>query len=347
MDHEVTATDSSPAAEVAVEPIVTGDTDASPASEAGVNEGSPAPQARTGLDVAREVLASLNATSQESHPDPDPVPTDKPDSPSQDADEVPFHKHPRWQEKLALERDLRAQLDAAKPAIETHQRVKTFQERTRVSDVELDDGLQILDWLKNDPERLLTALRPYYDALKRTTGEVLDQDLQDKFDKGQIDEETARELQQKRASAASLAASMDKRNRDDAARAEQQRTEAQRQRFQDFETATINAVVSWEKSWKDRDPDYDLKKRQVEARVALLTQKEPPTSPDAAVAIADKALKEVNDEMKHLANVRRQPTDTRRIPATNRTGGRGPVAQPKTSLDVVRNALMQTRAGAA
>ena len=115
------------------------------------------------------------------------------------------------------------------------------------------------------------------------------------------------------------------------------RSQYQRQSLASQVTETVNA---WERKIMQSDPDYAAKQNAVKNTMhAVMAEVGTPQSPDHAVQIAIEAYRRVNADFRAWAPQRRP---TSRIPSsTGRTAG--VTAEPKTLLDVVRQARESAR----
>jgi len=138
-----------------------------------------------------------------------------------------------------------------------------------------------------NPGEALKAVDQYREQLVSLTGEKLPADLQQKVSDGEMEASAAQELARERARRETL----------ERARSEdQQRYESKNQ--QTLATAARNAVAQWDQTIRSRDPDYEKKQSFVLARVKAIAASEgPPKTPDAAVQLAQRAYKEVSDEL--------------------------------------------------
>ncbi len=258
-----------------------------------------------------------------------------------DYSEVPFNKHPRFRQLLKERRTLQETLVAkdakiaeleqsSGPVQESVQRFNAFANTVRSAGLnaqEVNDGFAIMAAMKRDPEQALTMLSPYLDALMTATGRKLDGDLQQKVQAGTVDAETAGQLQRERHTRVRLEQQTQGQQTAFAQQQEQQRTNALVQ-------SVTTAVTSWEERQKT-DPDYQKKQPLVVREIHyLMSQEGYPQTPEAAVQMAEKAKKTVEENLGKLMPAR---------PAVRTvTGGSSAAtaaARPKTLLEAAKLAV--------
>lgn len=232
-------------------------------------------------------------------------------------------------------RALREELAAFKERAERYDQLSGFLQESDLSAEDFATGLRIMRMMRQDPEKAYEALRPIVESLQATVGEKLPADVQDRLDRGLIDEESARELARergRRALAASRAADGERRLREVSEAAQAEREQQARVEHAHRVGAAVSA---WEKAWEGNDPDYKVKHRLVMDRVTALMQSEGiPASPEAAVAQAEKAKKDIDEWYASTVGSSRKPVSTV-------TGGAGNSTRstPRTPADVARAAL--------
>lgn len=239
----------------------------------------------------------------------------KPDAKAEDDANLPFHNHPRWQQVLAENRELKA--DAAVGAS-----VLQYQENTGVNNDELKQLLEVGNLGKNDPEKAIPIVEQYLERLKAATGDKLPDDLAQKVKDGYMDEATALEVSRTRAAAARATA-----------RAETVTQSVETTQANLAAQEVVSAVDVWEKQQLAKDPDYAKKQPLVHAFVheSFAKNGKPKTKEDA-LALADEALKRANSILVPAA-----PKPMKHVPS--KTGKSTAVAQPKSLLDAVKGAL--------
>lgn len=251
---------------------------------------------------------------------------DTPEAQAESDAKLPFHEHPRWKEVIGENRELR-------PLADQQRQIQSYMAENGLTAEEVAEGFTIMSALKSRDPKLLGEAREYFakslSALDGLLGQgTLPADLQEKVDTGLIDEETALEVAQSRATAKlSESQVTERQERDSQAQVESDaRALAQ----------TMGAAVEkWETGIKASDPDYPKKAALVETTARAIVQRtgKPPRNAEEAVKLAEDALKEVNQHFKGL-------TPTKRPIRPAPSGSSKPtVAEPKTLLDAVRGAL--------
>jgi hypothetical protein len=334
MADELGVTPESPPVETVAE--------SSPAVEAPSSEQAVKPSSM--LEAVQEALKPTErAEAKESAPQPEaeagqeqkpPVKTDEVSTDEKDYAKEPFGKHPRFKRvltelKTVKERSTALASENAKLKEDFESSSKTVTEfetfrgavqEAGLSASEVSEGFTIMALMKQEPEKALPMLLAKVEMIQQFLGEKLPSDLQERVDKGLVDEETARLLSRERAKYVNDSASAN-------ARAES--VEARQAQSQ---TATLKSAVDvWESQWKSSDPDYAKKSPFVESEVLRLIKLEgPPQTAKAATDLAEKAKKNVEER---LSSFRPAKPEVRRV-----SGGDGSstiVAKPKSLLEAV------------
>lgn len=173
-----------------------------------------------------------------------------------------------------------------------------FLSENRISEDEANKLFNIGALMKNDPQKALEAITPYYNELLHITGNILPPDLQQQVKQGYITKERALELSRLKATGEA-----EKHIRTERQTYQQQR-DADRQRGQ--EVANMQGAISdWERQWSSSDPDYAKKKDRVLDRVELLLVRASkngtlPKTNDEAVKLANQAKMEVEADLKKM-----------------------------------------------
>ena len=244
--------------------------------------------------------------------------TGEPKKDDEDYSDVPFNKHPRFQQLVrkakAFEQDA-----------QRYQNVQGFLDQTGLSAEEAADGLSIMGLAKTDPAGAWEKIKPWVQKLLVASGEVLADDLQQRVAAGEMTQAAALELSRARAASQNAAA---------ARSFHEQR--AQRQQQTDVSTALQTAAQTWEDNRRAKDPNFDAKHRAVMAEVRqLIAEEGMPTSPQGVRAQLDKAYKAVNERFAPPA-----PAPQKRPPIRPVTGGQVAGGQPlpkdASALDIVR-----------
>lgn len=193
-----------------------------------------------------------------------------------------------------------------------------------LSTEEVNTGFDLMRLMKTDPVKAFETLKPYFDSLQQITGQVLPDDLRQQVATGQITEAHAAELSSLRSRD-----HLSRQASDRAAEAANRRT--REQQVQTTVKEVAGAVSEWERQWSGSDPDYRKKSARVKEKIELAVMRDGmPKSKDAAVALAEKCRKAVEDELKPFL-ARRQE-----IKSTPEAGSVSSTPKPTTMLEAVR-----------
>lgn len=207
----------------------------------------------------------------------------------------------------------------------------SYLDENRISQNEANELFHIGALLKNDPEKALEFIAPYYNGLLQITGNILPPDLKQQVENGYITEQRALELSRLKASGQTKQA------------VEQERQLHQQQREQGRQKENIvnmqSAISDWEKQWSSSDPDYAKKKDRVLDRVELLlvrAQKNNtlPKTVEDAVKLANQAKSEVENDLRQFKPRKQVSTVDGNSSTTN-------LPEPKNTKDVIRRTLNQ------
>ena len=297
-------TDASPASETevltqAASAATDGATqDANTAQSSGADETDAKQEAPKDLsDVVRRVVEKPEEQKEE--PSTSEAKTEKAEEPEAQAEgddaesDVPFHKHPRWQE-------MKAERDSFKQDAEQYRSITDFMQQTNLSGQEVAEGFEIMALLKSGDPANLSKARDWFDVrlkvLNETLGHNLPDDLREKVESGMIDEEMAKDYAKERAKA---------RNLENLRTVDEQRSTQERQiaEARALQSSMATAVQQWEDGIKAKDPDYAAKKAKlVETQVRALIQERgaPPSNPDEALQLVQSAYGAVEDMLKPL-----------------------------------------------
>lgn len=195
-------------------------------------------------------------------------PEDKPAEKSED-EKLPFHKHPRWMQITAENRELRPlrdevvnlrqEVERSRAARETVNQLQSFCEQHSITRDEFNRTLDLMRLVKTNPAAAFDALSPILENLALAAGKKLPGDLHKDVEEGMITEERAAELAKERATRARLEA-----ERAQAEQRQQAAQQAAQQRAEQQRVAAVSESLSTlERTWMSSDPDY----AQVAARV--------------------------------------------------------------------------------
>lgn len=232
----------------------------------------------------------------------------------------------RIERLLADRTDLNKQVEAFKPKAEQFDKLVDWVRDNDLSTEEVNQVFDIAAAVKRgDFKTAYDQLAPIYRQLQAVLGEVLPDDLQQRINRGEIDEATAKRL---------VTAETGKSVAEQRA-ARQAKVDEERQARSANEAAVHavkSAVTDWEKSKSTADPDWKLKQPLVQQAIELALHRNgfPKTAADA-VKVADAALAEVNKTFTQLAPRKREVAP----PVTDSASGRSQAA-PKNMLEAVR-----------
>lgn len=236
-------------------------------------------------------------------------------------EDVPFAKHPRWQEVLKERKDLRKENEALKPDAEEWSKVVTFMNVNQLTPEETAQGFQIMALIKHDPAKALQALAPYIEQMEMLVGKKLPADLQKQVDDGAVTAEVAQETARLRVSNQSLQATN-----------EQQQQSQQRQAAEQRAQAINGAVTQWEQGKAAQDPDYKLKQPVIKARLITALATKRPATAEEALKICNEAYALASEDLKPIL-AKRAPTP--KNPGSSSSSTRAaPV--PSSLLEVVK-----------
>lgn len=234
--------------------------------------------------------------------------------------DVPFNKHPRFQELLAKNREYKG--DA-----ERYQNVQTFMQQHSLGAEEVAEGLIVMGLAKTNPQEAWRRIQPFLQALLPAAGEVLPQDLQARVAAGELSNESAFEMSRLRANVQSN---------------EAQRAQQQQQRETETETRRVEALrgaaTSWQEDRTAKDPRFSEKLTPLLREVAFLQHvagEGVPNTPEGVRDQLSRAYAAVNKSFVPVV----PPVTPRSAAPPLRSGqvGGSTRPEPKSVLDIVRN----------
>lgn len=233
--------------------------------------------------------------------------------------DVPFHKHPRFQEVIRQRNEFRT--DAVR-----YQNVQKFMDNHGLEAEEGADALLIAATAKTDPAKAWDLVKPWVQNLLIAAGEVLPDDLNQRVQNGEMSREAAMEMSRSRAQIQSVEARQ--------TFAEQR---AQRSRETERVTSLMTAAESWVQHRQSRDPNFAAKEPLLMREVAFLQRTE--GKPDTVEGVKDqlkRAYEAVNSTFVPPApqpNPRQRPA-IRPVNGGQVNGNARP--KPETTLDIIR-----------
>lgn len=166
--------------------------------------------------------------------------------------DVPFHKHPRFQQLLK-------QRDSLKGDAERYKNVETFLRQNNVAAEEASQALTIAALLKTDPVKAWETLQPIVKQLLVDAGVVLPSDLRARVEAQELTEDAAKEIAKERASRTTV-------------ERKQQVTETQVEtdRRTAFVEGLRTAANTWEAERTTKDPNFAAKKPLIMKELAWI-----------------------------------------------------------------------------
>ncbi|WP_048647504.1 hypothetical protein [Nitratireductor soli] len=238
--------------------------------------------------------------------------------------DVPFHKHPRFQEVLG-------KLKTAETDATRYKNVEAYIEEQGLNGDEAAELLRIGGLIKTDPVAAWPLIQPIVQKVLLAAGEVLPEDLKTKVQAGEMSRDAALEVSRNRALVQSAEARRE---------FETQRTTVRQQ--SDTRSAVLGAVNSWEADRRTRDPNFEAKKPDLEKEIVWLQTKEGrPNTPEGVKAQLQKAYDAVSAKFTSSAPAQKKPA-IRPVTGGQVNGNTRP--EINTSLDAV-NAVLARRAG--
>lgn len=293
----------------------------------GVAEPSTAPdEPKDMLSVVRDVVkaeteetASSAAQAEDAAGEAaDQEPEKKDDT---DYSDVPFNKHPRFQELLKKSKTFEA--DATR-----YRNIEGFLKDNHLAADEAADGLQIMALAKTNPAAALEKLKPFVQKLLIAAGEVLPEDLKGQVQNGVMPADAAREVSRARAALA---------HQQEMAKFEEQRR--QEEAAQMHARSLADTAQSWVTDRLVKDPAFDSKRPLLQREIAYLQRMEGrPDTPEGVRDQLNRAYAEVNKQARVVAPATPRPAVR---PVTGGAAPGTPTAQPKTMLEAMRASLGQ------
>lgn len=296
--------------------------DATQESESSTDQGAKEPRSLSDvLDIEGDKLLAEEPPAEEeaeSGAETKPESEAGPDKGKEEASDkdVPFHKHPRWQEKQKQVADLTAKVKEFEPRIQV---LDEIEQHTGGKEGFENMRALVRNFNENPADAVPMLEQLLADAKARGGLTVTDDAIREKLEAGSIDEDTARELQQARL------------ERERSQKAAQTQTE-QAQKAARKEMAT--ALDGWEKNIRERNPDYEKLKPQVEKAFKVACYENPPANTQEAIQLAQQAYDEVLTTVRQLVPARRASS-----PMRSTSGIGKPAHKPKSVDEAMDHAL--------
>ena len=302
----------SPAAEeldpTLIDPALAGDEGVSDPIDANPAESSPvdptdANKPANLLDVIKsavekpaELVDPSPAESDPAKPEGEAPAAEAEAKPEDDAN-LPFHNHPRFKGLITERDELRTERDSFRDGAERWQAIDTWRQEKNLTPEEVAEGYQIMALLKSGDHGMLSQARDWFSErlsnLDDALGIAIPTDLQERIDSGILDEEGAQEIARARA-AVTL------RKNKETADAEASAATTAESEVQALTNEMTSAVNDWETRTKASDPDYAKKANLMQDRCLRIVRDtgSAPKSAAEATALADRAYKEITDELR-------------------------------------------------
>lgn len=251
------------------------------------------------------------------------VPPSNMDPDTESFHDVPFHKHPRFQQVLAERRAFRE--DA-----ERYQNVQNFLVQNNLNGDEAAELLTIGGLMKTNPREAWLRARPVVEKLMIAAGELLPPDLDQRVQQGDLPADDAYALSTARAAAES-------QQRQYAW--QQQLLEQERQRA--VSGALQTAASMWEGGQRAADPAFEKKLPLLRKELVYMQSQEgKPTDAAGVKSQLDRALRAVNEQFRLYTPPAPKPA---KQPITGGTGAVNGAAKPKSVMDLI-NQTVEARA---
>ena len=237
--------------------------------------------------------------------------------PNDEFGDVPFNKHPRFQQLVRQRNEFRQ-------GHEQYQNIQNFLQQNGLTPEAAADALEIAALMQRNPAEALERLRPALQKLVQDAGAVIPQDLQEDVRQGRITKERAKEIAQLRA-------------RQQGAQREQdfQRQQAERARVAQLQRGMQDAARTWQEQIRQRDPDAmsEAAEQELMREIAYRhAQGDKPKDPEGVRRQLDEAWSAVQRRLRPAAAPRKpvQPVRGGRAAATQSS-------EPKSILDIVQS----------
>lgn len=260
----------------------------------------------------------------------------KEDEKSSEEPAVPaeFHKHPAWQRMQKQRDDAVAEATTHRDNAQRFELFHNYLSSTGLTPAQAVEAMDLSALAIKKPEEFFTKLQElYYDwgvVLKKG---ILPPDLQKQVDEGAITAEIAgdyalQRVRTKSATAMSEAA-----------------TEAVYQGKAQSHAQEVNNALSGWLTVQSKDPEFAKKRGFVQTEIRALVAKEGrPEKPADFVAMADRALKTVNERLSPFTPAQRKPekNPVRHSSSSSRAAASAP---PKTVMEAVQRGIAMSANG--
>lgn len=222
-------------------------------------------------------------------------------------EELPFHKHPRFQQVITERNEFERQITEYKPAADRMAGVEKFCRDNNVPAVDYDESIRLAALTRSNPTEALARFKKIVENLEVQTGSALPQDLQKRVDDAKLSIEDAQELAKAR---------LEKNQATYQAKAVEA-TAAER-----AQKELVSSLDAWTQAKIKSDPSFkpkgkgseDGKYELVTDKFLALWQQNPPKNVSDAVALVESAYKNVHDFIE-----RTMPRPAQRRPLSQKT----------------------------
>lgn len=276
------------------------------------------------LSVVRDVVDKAAKKPEAEKPEPAAEPESSDDgdtaqkAESDEYSDVPFHKHPRFQQLLRKTKAFEE--DAGR-----YRNVQTFLDSNGLGAEEAAEALIVAGLAKTNPAEAWARIKPWVQKIVVAAGEVIPDDLNRMVQAGQMSREAALEVSRSRAQVQSIQTYQTFNEQ----RAERMRQEAAAQ-------ALVDTAASWEADRHAKDPNFGAKIAPLQREIAFLHQTEGrPTTPDGVKDQLKRAYAAVNKSFRPP-----EPPPAAKPAIKPVTGGQvsGSVQpKPSSTLDIIRS----------
>lgn len=317
-NDELASSASSEDTDVVSEAPANTETEADPSPAEGATEAST-------LDIVRDVVteqapaeAASPAEGSETAQQADEATKKEPDQ--ENFSDVPFHKHPRFQDLLKQKKAF--EVDAVR-----YRNVQNYLDQNGLNAEEAADGLMIMGLMKTDPAAAWDRLKPVVQNLLVAIGEVLPDDLSHRVQRGELPMEAAQEISRARAKAQTVESVQSFR--------EQQ---AERARQMQHAQSLVDAANSWEADRRAKDPNFEAKLIPLQKEIAFLQMQE--GRPTTAEGVRDQLRRAYEAVIPSQPVVSATVQRTKPTPRASMGGQSSGSAQPapSTTLEIIRAA---------
>lgn len=308
-------------------------------AESPTAEGAKETQAASPLEAVQAALAEDKADAEARQNDVEAGQPDSPEQAGEGKQEASADSHEEFVKSLSPSKRehwkrLEAERDSYKERATAFDKVAGAMREAGMDNTEFNAGFHVMRTIKAvqngqaSPTDALALLEPYVNQLRAMAGDILPDDLQERVSTGIISQDEARELARLRGENQRLQTRV-------AQETERTTLETQQRHSQELAASMGMAVTKWEQAWATSDPDYEVKKSLVKARITeLMTTEGLPKTADDAVKLSERARKDIEQNLGGLLGKR---SELRSV-----TGGRPSATQqpaPKSPMDVVNRAL--------